>query len=164
MPSQPRTSGRNIVPGIFAAITQLCEQESWELTELEDGVCALIETGGDEDEKFTCFAYAREKQNQFIFHSVTVDNVEPEMRPVVAEFLTRLNYELSIGNFEMSFDDGDVRYKTSIDFDKRDANVDDIAVLAIANITIMSKFHDLLTDVMAGKIAPALAMEIVAAM
>ena len=150
--------------GIFAAITELCEQEGWELTELEDGVAALIETGGDEDEQFTCFAYAREKQNQFIFHSVDVEEVEPAMRPAVAEFITRLNYGLSIGNFEMNFDAGDVRFKTSMDFDKRDAGVDDIATLAIANMTIMSKFHDLLNDVMAGKISPVDAMEIVGAM
>jgi hypothetical protein len=35
-------------------------------------------------------------------------------RPAVAEFLTRANYGLILGNFEMDFADGETRYKTSI--------------------------------------------------
>jgi hypothetical protein len=35
----------------------------------------------------------------------------------VAEFITRANYGLRIGNFELDFDDGEVRYKSSLDFE-----------------------------------------------
>jgi len=31
------------------------------------------------------------------------------------KFLTRANYGMMIGNFEMDFTDGEIRYKTSID-------------------------------------------------
>ena len=40
-----------------------------------------------------------------------------EMRVPMAEFLTRANYGLRIGNFEMDFEDGEVRYKSSVDFE-----------------------------------------------
>jgi hypothetical protein len=33
----------------------------------------------------------------------------------VAEYLTRANYGLYIGNFEMDYTDGEIRYKSSID-------------------------------------------------
>jgi hypothetical protein len=33
----------------------------------------------------------------------------------VAEFLTRANSGMVIGNFELDFADGEIRYKTSID-------------------------------------------------
>lgn len=36
-------------------------------------------------------------------------------RQVIAEFLTRANYGMVIGNFEMDFSDGEIRYKTSVD-------------------------------------------------
>jgi len=35
----------------------------------------------------------------------------------VAEFLTRANYGMRIGNFELDFSDGEVRYKSSLDFE-----------------------------------------------
>ena len=33
----------------------------------------------------------------------------------MAEFIARANYDLLIGNFEMDFQDGEIRFKTSID-------------------------------------------------
>jgi len=36
-------------------------------------------------------------------------------RGAVAEFINRANYGIIIGNFEMDFADGEIRYKTSID-------------------------------------------------
>lgn len=42
-------------------------------------------------------------------------NVPEDRRLALAEFLTRANYGLFIGNFEMDWQDGEVRYKTSID-------------------------------------------------
>ncbi len=45
------------------------------------------------------------------FYSVLPAPVPPRRREAVAEFLTRANYGLSLGNFEMDFDDGEVRAK-----------------------------------------------------
>jgi len=36
----------------------------------------------------------------------------------VNEFLTRANYGLNIGNFEMDFQDGEIRFKTAIDVEE----------------------------------------------
>jgi hypothetical protein len=33
----------------------------------------------------------------------------------IAKFITRANYGMSLGNFELDFNDGEIRYKTSID-------------------------------------------------
>lgn len=45
------------------------------------------------------------------FYSVVPIPVPPARRGALAEFLTRANYGLSLGNFEMDFDDGEVRAK-----------------------------------------------------
>ena len=34
-----------------------------------------------------------------------------------AEFIARANYGLRIGNFELDFNDGEIRYKSSLDFE-----------------------------------------------
>ena len=42
--------------------------------------------------------------------------IEKQVYPeAIAEFLTRTNYSMIIGNFELDFADGEIRYKTSID-------------------------------------------------
>jgi hypothetical protein len=43
-------------------------------------------------------------------------NVPEEHRTAAAEFVTRANYGLPLGNFEMDFADGEVRFKNSVSF------------------------------------------------
>ena len=40
--------------------------------------------------------------------------VPEEKRTAISEFITRANYGLTNGNFEMDFSDGELRYKTTI--------------------------------------------------
>jgi hypothetical protein len=50
-------------------------------------------------------------------YAVAPVQVEEALRPAVAEFVARANYGLWIGNFEMDWSDGEVRYKSSLDFE-----------------------------------------------
>ncbi|MDM8527729.1 YbjN domain-containing protein [Anaerolineales bacterium HSG24] len=63
----------------------------------------------------TCLAHVRETQNQLIFYAVCPLKVPPDKRPTMANYLTRTNYGLAIGNFELDVSDGEIRYKTSLD-------------------------------------------------
>ena len=47
------------------------------------------------------------------YHVVPI-KVPEEQRIAVNEFITRANYGLTIGNFEMDFNDGELRYKTNV--------------------------------------------------
>jgi hypothetical protein len=64
--------------------------------------------------KWTCYAQVHEEQPIFFFFSVCPVNVPEDKRLSMADFLTRANYGLKVGNFEMDFSDGEIRYKTSI--------------------------------------------------
>lgn len=54
---------------------------------------------------------------QFVFYVVHPDRVPPPHRAAVAEAITRANYGMRIGNFELDYADGEVRYKSSLDFE-----------------------------------------------
>ena len=41
----------------------------------------------------------------------------------MAEFLTRANYGIMIGNFEMDFNDGEVRYKGALEYADGDVTI-----------------------------------------
>ena len=65
--------------------------------------------------RWECIARAREEERQIIFYSI-IDVFAPEdKRHLVAELLTRANFGMIIGNFEMDFSDGELRFKTSLD-------------------------------------------------
>jgi hypothetical protein len=64
-----------------------------------------------------CYAQIRVDLEQFIFYAVSTIKVPEESRMAVAEFITRANYGLRIGNFELDYSDGEVRYKSSLDLE-----------------------------------------------
>ena len=55
--------------------------------------------------------------SQFLFYVIAPVKAPEEVRAAVAEYITRANYGLRIGNFEMDYTDGEVRYKSSLDFE-----------------------------------------------
>ncbi len=57
----------------------------------------------------------KEDSSQLIIYTIVPQHVPEAYRCEISEFLTRANYGIIIGNFELDFDDGEVRYKTSID-------------------------------------------------
>lgn len=99
---------------ILETAIQFFTEDDWKFSRVEDKpLLSLIAHGRNSN--LHCWAEAREEQEQFVFYSVCPIKVPEQKRLAVAEYLTRANYGLVIGNFEMDFSDGEVRYKTSID-------------------------------------------------
>jgi hypothetical protein len=74
-------------------------------------------------------------QHQFVFYLNFEFPVPEERRVETARLITRANWGLLIGNFELDFDDGQLRFKSSVDFsnsDLTDALVSN-AILAAMN-------------------------------
>lgn len=99
---------------LFDVVVAFFDHEAWPYTQLaERTVLRLSATSENGD--WSCFAQVKEEQQQFIFYSVAPSNAPAERRTALAEFLTRANYGLVLGNFELDWDDGEIRFKTSID-------------------------------------------------
>ncbi len=97
-----------------------------------------------------------EEAHQLIVHSMVPDTVPEHRRPAVALFLTRANYGLPIGNFEMDLDSGEVRYKTSVDVEGDELSDALIDHLLMANVVTTGRYLDGLRAVIGGA-APDLA-------
>jgi len=52
----------------------------------------------------------------FLFLANFAPSTRAERRDEVARYITRANWELVLGNFEMNYDDGEVRFRSSVDF------------------------------------------------
>lgn len=108
--------------------------------------------------RWICYAEAREDQNQFLFYSMLPIRVPSEKRIAVAEFVTRANYGMVIGNFEMDFDDGEVRYKTSIDVGGLPFEPPMCRPLVHANVLTTDRYFSGIMEVVYGDVSPALAV------
>ncbi|MCH9685941.1 MAG: YbjN domain-containing protein [Deltaproteobacteria bacterium] len=113
----------------------------------------------DEDgREWGCLAVASEDTEQLLFYSVVLDNVKPPQRPAVMEFLTRANYGLQVGNFELDLDDGEVRFKTSIDVERAELTEPLCKNLVELNLAMMGLYYAGLHGVMSGELTPAQAI------
>lgn len=102
----------------------------------------LIQMGFSGDSgTWTAVADIKEDRGILIFYSISSVKVPEKARAVAAEYLTRANYGLILGNFEMDFSDGEVRYKTSINVGQNGQLTDDlIRPMVYANFGTMDKY------------------------
>jgi hypothetical protein len=142
---------------VFEAINNFFHEDDWPITELEGKTVLKTGFSGDNGQ-WTCFAQAREEQEQFVFYSVCPLKVPEGVRDAVAEFLTRANYGLLNGNFEMDYDDGEVRYKTFIDVEGGELPFAMIKTLVYGNVFTMDKYFPGLMKVIYGDVSPSLAI------
>jgi hypothetical protein len=143
---------------ILDVVGQFLEEDDWPYNLLEGR--AVYKTGFEgKNGQFTCYAQERTEQQQFVFYSVfpvrTPDNRLNEM----AEFITRANYGMIIGNFELDYGDGEIRYKTSVDVEDVDLVDALIRHLIYANVLTMDKYFPGIMRVLYAGIAPADAVE-----
>lgn len=99
--------------GIIEVIKQYCEEDGIKYRQVD----ARSILAGFQGRNFSYQLLARERDGhrQAIFISVAPVKVQPELHSLVAEYLCRANFGLILGNCELDFETGEVRYKTSVD-------------------------------------------------
>ena len=138
---------------LFDAMVDFFKTDDWPYIQLADRPVLSMNFDG-KNAKWTCFAQAREEQRQFIFYSVCPVNAPAEKRPALAEFITRANYGLIIGNFELDFEDGEIRYKTSLDAEDLALNATVFKNLVYANVSMMDQYLPGIMSILYSEISP----------
>lgn len=143
---------------MIAIVTDFFSQDEWPFSEGE--IPEIIHTTYQGDSgRWNCYARVREAAQQIVFYSICPIYVPDLKRLVMAEFLTRANYGLIMGNFEMDFNDGEIRYKTSIDVERipldQPWNMTMIKQIVYANVLTMDKYLPGILRVVASDDTPA---------
>lgn len=127
-------------PGpLLATLMAFFDADGWPYEHLAaDGVLRLPFQGVAGN--WVCYAQAREAQGQFVFYSVYPVLVPPAGRRAMSELLTRANYGLVLGNFELDFTDGEVRFKTSLDVEGATLTPPLIQACVYANVIMMDQY------------------------
>ncbi len=105
----------------FATLGQFLEEDGWHPQPIEDRHAYHMFFRGNNGETH-CFARIRIDLEQLMFYVVAPMKAPENSFTTIIEFITRANYGLRIGNFEFDYSDGEIRYKSSLDFEKVELN------------------------------------------
>lgn len=133
---------------IFDVVINFFKENNWSVSQHETEPILHMGYQGENGD-WTCTVRTREKPSQFVFYSVCPVNIPQKKRLVIAEFLTRANFGLIVGNFEMDLQDGEVRYKTyAINGKNNLLNSELIGQLIFVNVMTMDKYLPALMSVL----------------
>ena len=114
-----------------------------------------------ENGAWALFVVARETDDRItIYSQVPWETPEPG-RMEMSELLTRINFGLPLGNFELDFSDGEVRFKTSIDLSGARLTTELFEGLLDPNIATTNMYLPAIEAVLNGRMPPGAAVEMV---
>jgi len=125
--------------GIFSRLIDFMEEEDWKY-EILEGETVLRFNFKGRSGRLLCYADVEESKDWLIFYSYLPVNAPPEKMAAMGEFVTRANRGMRIGNFELDFEDGEIRYKTSIDIEGGELTSKMVHNLLQANLSTMDRY------------------------
>jgi hypothetical protein len=143
---------------IFQKVLDFFQEDGWPFEQLEDEEILRLEYEG-ENGKWRCYAHVIEERQRFVFLSSLAGYVPKLMRLEASEYLTRANFGMEVGNFEMDFSDGTVRYRTSVDVEGGELTPVMIKNLVYVNIAVMDQYLPGLTKVVKDGMEPEKAID-----
>ncbi len=143
---------------IFEKVKEFFDQDGWPYEQLEDEPILRLEYEG-ENGKWRCYAHVIEERERFVFLSSLANFVPRLMLLEASEYLTRANFGMEVGNFEMDFSDGTVRYRTSVDVEGGELTPVMIKNLVYVNIAVMDQYLPGLRKVVKDGVEPEKAIQ-----
>ncbi|MFB2983616.1 YbjN domain-containing protein [Microseira sp. BLCC-F43] len=147
------SSSSGISQNILSAIVNFFTEDDWPFAKIK-GEPVLRMAFQGKNGKWTCYAKARTEQAQFVFYSICPVTVPENKRLAIAEFITRANSGTIIGNFELDFSTGEIRYKTSIDVEGSTLTFPQIKQLVYTNVMMMDEYLPGIMSAIDGEVEP----------
>jgi hypothetical protein len=123
---------------------------NWSFERVEAGAILRLSFAG-KNGSWPCFFEAKEEIGVAVFYSVRPGSIAPAQRVALAELLMRLNTRLNVGNFELSYEDGSIRFRTGIDVEGHGLTLELMNNLSLTNVASMDKHLPAIEAVLAGQ-------------
>lgn len=130
------SSGRN--EELARILTAYLRSRPWQSHEV--GPDLFVSQVAISSGQWPLFIALRRAEEQVIVHSILPVEVPSARREAVALYLTRANFGLVLGNFEMDLDGTDVRYKTSLDIEGGTLTAPLLDHLVMANVVTVDRY------------------------
>ena len=144
---------------ILDATRQYFVDQGWHFVPVDDPPALEMEFIGDYGQ-WRCVAIAREEAEQLVVYSIVTDRATPDRMPTMAELMARANKSLVMGNFELDYDTGEVRFKTALDVEGSELTQALVGQLVQANLVTIDVHLPAIMAVMLGGKSALEALEI----
>lgn len=138
---------------MFEMVIQFFRDDEWKFEQVEGRTTLRMGVRGRNGE-YHCLAIVNEQTNIFLFRTKSAISAPEDKRLAVAEFITRANYGLAIGNFEFDFVDGEIAYKTSIDVEGDRLSPMLIRHLVHSNLSTFDRYYPGVMKVIYSDVSP----------
>ena len=143
---------------LLKTVESFLRDDGWDFSPIESR--SVLKTGYQgENGSWTCYAQTREDDQQFLFYALCPIRAPEKKRPTVAEFITRANYGMVIGNFELDYSDGEIRFKSSLDVEDSELTEPMVRSAVYWAVVMMDKYLPGLLQVIGGDIRPVDAID-----
>ena len=143
---------------ISAAIEGFLNEDEWNFEPVDEN--GVIRTGVSLRSKLkNAKIFFLIKSDAYSIISTISVGADEESMQRTAEFITRANYGLTHGNFEMDFSDGSIRFKTSLLCADTVPSYEQIRGTLHINILMLERYGNALLEVIFGVKTPEEAVE-----
>lgn len=146
------------VSRILESVEQFLDGDDWKYQRV-DGRSALRFGVSGEHGKLDCLAIADDSRDLLRFYSILPVMAPEPQRHLIAELVTRINYSLLVGNFELDMSDGEIRYKTTADFENVDVSLSVVKNVIYWNISTADRYLPAVMKVLYANLSPETALE-----
>jgi hypothetical protein len=138
-------------------VVELFRAKDWKFEVDEES--DLVRTGIEGDNgHWQVMAIASDEDDAVLMLSLFPQKCPAHRRARCAELLTRINYGMMMGCFEMDYDSGKVHFKTTLPFARGDLNVALLDNMVMLNLARMDWFLPAIMSVIYAGISPAQAL------
>lgn len=99
---------------LFQVLYEILKDNGWEFDFDTKNEIIKLEIRGV-NANFRSFLLVDEEQESLLCNTHINQKIPHAKRLEVCDFMSRVNYELANGNFEMDMDNGEIRYRTFLD-------------------------------------------------
>ncbi|MBD3166366.1 YbjN domain-containing protein [bacterium] len=124
---------------IMDTVEQYLRDDDWHYEQIEGQDILKFGIKAD-NSTYNIYCDIRDDTDQLMLYVVMGQEIPEEKRLAAAEYITRANYGLKIGNFEMDMSDGQIRYKVSLDVEDGTLSHKMIANMIGAGVGTMDRY------------------------
>lgn len=139
--------------GLRAMVEAMLQEDGWQFAPVE-GQPTLAMGFQGRNGSWMCYSHVDDERGALVIYSVTPEVVPEDARERVAIFLTRANFGLVLGNFELDLGDGETRFKTSIELGGTQADTQLLRRLLHVNVATLDRYLPGIGAVAEGRLTP----------
>ncbi len=150
---------RNYSTEIANEIERFLEEDDWKFNSCDENGVIRTALSVQSKIKKVRLIFSVSETAFTIYSILPLQADEEKIRTNMAEFLTRANYGIKLGNFEMDFDDGEIRYKTAHCCGDTVPTQDQIRRNLYTNVMMVDRYGNGIVKVLFGIANPKEAVE-----